>query len=83
MDSFGRTYDQVMQFSQQSELKRFERDRLLAAARLEGFKRQEFQLQRDIENVQAVAVAARAFGETMREVAEDLAGQAGRWKEAA
>jgi hypothetical protein len=78
MDSFGRTYDQVMQFSQQSELRRFERDRLLAAARLEGFKRQEFQLQRDMENVKAVTAAARAFADSMSEVAEDLAGQAAR-----
>ena len=59
MDAFGRTYDQVMQFSQQSELKRFERDRRLAAARLEGIDRQQWQLDRDIENVAAVGAAAR------------------------
>jgi hypothetical protein len=83
MDVLGRTYEQVMQFSQQSELKRFERDRLLAAARLEGFKRQEFQLQRDIENVEAVTAAARAFVQCMSEVADNLASQAMRRKEAA
>jgi hypothetical protein len=72
MDSFGRTYDLVMQFSQQTELKRFERDRLLAAGRLEGIERQKWQLERDMENVAAVGVAARAFIETMRNVADDL-----------
>jgi GH25 family lysozyme M1 (1,4-beta-N-acetylmuramidase) len=83
MDVFGRTYEQVMQFSQQSELKRFERDRRLAAARLEGIDRQKWQLDRDIENVKAVSAAARAFVETMTEVADDLAKQAARKKEAA
>lgn len=78
MDSLGRTYEQVMQYSQQTELKRFERDRLLAAARLEGFKRQEFQLQRDIENVKAVTEAARAFADSMARVAADFQLQAQR-----
>jgi hypothetical protein len=53
-------------------LKRFERDRLLAAGRLEGIERQKWQLERDMENVAAVGVAARAFIETMRNVADDL-----------
>jgi hypothetical protein len=83
MDQFGRTYDQVMQFSQQTELKRFERDRRLAAAKLEGIERQKWQLDRDIENVTAVSTAARAFIATMDEVAKDLADQSSRRKEAA
>ncbi len=66
MDAFGRTYDQVMQFSQQTELKRFERDRLLAAARLEGIERQKWQVERDMENVRAVdRRAAELFIEVM------------------
>jgi hypothetical protein len=83
MNEFGRTYDQVMQFSQQTELKRFERDRRLAAAKLQGIERQKWQLDRDTENVKAVSVAAQAFVETMEEVAEDLARQSARRKEAA
>jgi hypothetical protein len=83
MDGFGRTYDQVMQFSQQTELKRFERDRLLAAARLEGFDRQKSQVERDIENVRAVVAAAELFSEAMTETADELKRQSARRKEAA
>jgi hypothetical protein len=83
MDGFGRTYDQVMQFSQQTELKRFERDRLLAAARLEGFDRQKSQVERDIENVRAVIGAAEIFSQAMTEAAEELEKQAARRREAA
>jgi len=72
MDVHGRTYDQVMQFSQQSEVKRFEKDRLLAAQRLEGMERQKWQIGRDIENVAAVKTAAKAFITVMKETAEDL-----------
>ncbi|MGD0464363.1 MAG: 6-hydroxymethylpterin diphosphokinase MptE-like protein [Tepidisphaeraceae bacterium] len=83
MDGFGRTYDQVMQFSQQTELKRFERDRLLAAARLEGLDRQKSQVERDIENVRAVIAAAEAFSQAMTEAAQELKRQSARRKEAA
>lgn len=83
MDDFGRTYDQVMQFSQQSELRRFERDRLLAAVRLEGMDRQKWQVERDIENVRAVIAAAEAFCLAMAETAQELERQRERRKEAA
>jgi hypothetical protein len=83
MDGLGRTYDQVMQFSQQSELKRFERDRLLKAARLEGIERQKWQVERDMENVAAVGVAAKLFIESMDQTAEELEKQAKQWKAAA
>lgn len=83
METFGRTYDQVMQFSQQTELKRFERDRLLKAARLEGMERQKYQLERDMENVAAVTVAAKLFIQSMDEVAENLERQCQSRKEAA
>jgi hypothetical protein len=83
MDAFGRTYDQVMQFSQQTELRRFERDRLLAAARLEGMDRQKWQVERDIENVRAVIAAAEAFSLAMAEAAQELERQREHRKEAA
>jgi hypothetical protein len=83
MDVLGRTYEQIMQFSQQSELKRFERDRLLAAAKIEGADKQKRQVERDIENVQAVLAASRAFAKSMTEVADELELQSARRKEAA
>jgi hypothetical protein len=72
MDTLGRTYDQVMQMSQQSELRRFESDRRLAAARVQGADRQKRQIERDIENVRAVISAAAAFQVLMDEVASQL-----------
>lgn len=83
MDGFGRTYDLVMQFSQQSELRRFESDRRLAAVRPQGTSRQKMQVDRDIENVRAVIAAAQAFSQTMSEVADELQRQSARRKEAA
>jgi hypothetical protein len=61
MDQLGRTYDMVTQLTQQSELKRFERDRQVAASKAAGIQRQQLQVDRDIENVQAVIDAAAAF----------------------
>jgi hypothetical protein len=78
MDTLGRTYDQVMQLSQRSELRRFERDRRLAAKRAKGTERQKDQIERDIENVRAVITAAAAFQNLMDEVAEQLQRQAAR-----
>jgi hypothetical protein len=78
MDALGRTYDQVMQLSQRSELRRFESDRRLAARRAQGTDRQKIQIERDIENVRAVITAAQAFQTLMDEVAELLQRQAAR-----
>jgi hypothetical protein len=83
MERLGRSYDQVVQFSQESELRRFERDRRLAAARLDGAQRQKWQVERDIVNVRAVIAAAKSFGDLMAEVAQDLSLQSARRKEAA
>jgi hypothetical protein len=82
MDAFGRTYDLVMQFSQPSEYRRFERDRHLAAARPDAASRQKMQIERDVENVQAVIAAAQAFALAMTQTAEELKNQSIR-KEAA
>jgi hypothetical protein len=78
MDALGRTYDQVMQLTQQSELRRFEHDRRLAASRMQGADRQKRQIERDIENVRAVVTAAGAFQTLMDEVAGQLQRQAAR-----
>jgi hypothetical protein len=75
MDQHGRTYEQVMQFSQQTELKRFEKDRQIAAQRVSGVERQQRQVERDIDNVCAVEAAARDFQELMKRIARHLKNQ--------
>jgi hypothetical protein len=83
MNELGRTYDLVMQLSQQTELRRFERDRKLAAEKLDGLDRQKRQVLRDIENAKAVIEAARDFQKMMDEVADHWQTKAVRQKEAA
>jgi hypothetical protein len=83
MDSLGQTYDLVMQFSQQTELKRFEKDRRLSASRLDGMEKQKWQLERDLQNVAAVGEAARMFIATMEKVSAQLERQMQRNREAA
>ena len=73
MEENGRTYEQVMQFSQESELRRFEKDRALAAEKIEGFEKQKRQVERDIVNVRAVGAAAREFQKLMDEISAHLA----------
>ena len=83
MDEHGRTYEMVMQFSQQTELKRFKSDRHLTALRLGGFERQKHQVQRDIDNVRAVEAAASQFQQLMDQIAQRLAQPQSQAKEAA
>jgi len=75
MNELGRTYDQVMQLTQETELKRFSRDRDLAASGADGVERQRRQITRDIENVQAVRDAARAFDSLVTQVMSTLSEQ--------
>jgi len=73
MNELGATYDLVTQLTQSSELERFKADRKLSAAkRLEGNERQRRQVTRDIDNVRAVAEAAREFQHLMRETIDRL-----------
>jgi hypothetical protein len=72
MEKLGRTYELVMQFTQTTEMKKFEEDRRLVALRLEGTDKQRHQVRRDIENVRAVIAAATDFQELMHEVSENL-----------
>jgi hypothetical protein len=69
ISEFGQTFDLVMQMSQSTELKRFQDDRRIMAAKVEGIELQRRQVERDIENVRGVAEAARAFVGLMDEVA--------------
>jgi hypothetical protein len=79
MADLGRTYDQVTQLTQQTELQRFKRDRHVAASKAAGADRQRLQVERDIDNVQALIAAAGAFTRLMKETIQKLEAQlAGR-----
>lgn len=68
MNTFGQTYDLIMQLSQLTELARFHADRKISASRIDGPERQRRQVIRDIENVRGVSDAARQFQLLMRQV---------------
>ena len=72
MDQLGRCYDLIMQLTQMTELQRFERDRKIAASRVQGMDRQRRQVDRDIDNVQGVVAAAQEFQSLVNEVIESL-----------
>jgi len=74
MNELGATYDLVTQLSQPAEMKRFEADRKIAAAKSDGIERQRLQVTRDIENVRGVCEAAADFQVLMDEVIELLNG---------
>jgi hypothetical protein len=73
MNTFGRTYDLIMQLSQLTELARFHADRKITASRIDGAERQRRQVARDIVNVRGVCHAARQFQLLMRQVIVHLA----------
>jgi hypothetical protein len=54
-------YGLIMQLTQSTELTRFKADRKISAEHLEGVDLQRRQVERDIENVQAVIAAAGEF----------------------
>jgi hypothetical protein len=72
MNDLGAAYDLVIQFCQPAELKRFEADRKIAAAKAEADEKQRLQVSRDIENVAGVMQAAIEFQRLMDEVIEQL-----------
>jgi hypothetical protein len=61
IDAFGPTYDLITQLTQRSELKRFQQDRQIKGAKVSGVELQRRQIERDLENVKAVAAAAKDF----------------------
>jgi hypothetical protein len=73
MNELGATYDLVTQLTQSTELRRFKADRMLSAAqKLDENERQRRQIARDIDNVLAVADAARDFQQLMRDTIDLL-----------
>ena len=68
MNVLGATYDLITELTQSSQLKRFEADRKISAAKVAGLDRQRRQVGRDIENVRGVMEAAGEFQRLMDEV---------------
>jgi hypothetical protein len=55
MNDLGACYDLIAQLTQPTELKRFEADRRISAAKLDAREKQRRQVGRDIENVRGIA----------------------------
>lgn len=72
MNALGRTYDLVTQLTQTSEMRRFQADRKISAAKLSGLDLQREQVKRDIDNVRGVERAAKEFQGLMDEVIAQL-----------
>jgi hypothetical protein len=68
MNGLGACYDLVTQLTQSTELKRFEADRKISAARDDATERQRLQVERDIGNVRGIADAAADFQRLVRDV---------------
>jgi hypothetical protein len=68
MNSLGATYDLITELTQSSQMKRFQADRKISAAKLAGMERQRRQVARDVENVRGVMEAAAEFQGLMDEV---------------
>jgi hypothetical protein len=73
MNDLGPTYDLVTELTQSSQLRRFEADRKISAAKLDGTEKQRRQVDRDVENVRGVAEAAADFQLLIDEVIEKTA----------
>jgi hypothetical protein len=80
MNELGATYDLVTQLTQSTELQRFKADRQISASKaLDGNERQRRQVARDIDNVRAVADAARDFQHLMRDTIDLLHSRSSRF----
>ena len=79
MNELGPTYDLVTELTQSSQLKRYEADRKLSAARVDGTEKQRRQVMRDVENVRGVAEAASEFQTLMTDVIEHVSRELPRW----
>ena len=75
MNELGSCYDLVTHLTQQTEMERFRSDRKIAAARISATERQKLQVERDIQNVQAMCEAARDFQNMINQVLEILSAE--------
>ncbi len=76
MNQFDEDYQLIMQMTQSTELDRFKADRKLTASKATGMEKQKRQVDRDIENVRSVMMAAQEFAKLMTDVASRLRDQA-------
>jgi hypothetical protein len=72
INDLGKTYELLLQITQQSELNRMKADLRIDAERLDGNERQRRQTLRDIENVQAVRRAADDFQRMLATALEQM-----------
>ena len=79
MNELGPTYDLVTELTQSSQLKRYEADRKISAAKVDGTEKQRRQVMRDVENVRGVAEAALEFQTLMTDVIEHVSRELPRW----
>jgi hypothetical protein len=77
MNELHEAYHLITQLTQNTELKRFQADRKISAAKLAGAEKQKRQVQRDIDNVQGVIDASIEFQKLMREVIDSIKGRMG------
>ena len=75
MNELGGTYDLVTELTQASQLKRFEADRKISAAKIDGAEKQKRQVERDLENVRGVAEAAEVFRTMIDEVVAQISAE--------
>lgn len=75
MNGLGACYDLITQLTQTTELKRFEADRKISAARDDATEKQRRQVGRDVENVRGIAEASVEFQSMVRRVIDRLAAQ--------
>lgn len=80
MNDLGQCYDLITQLTQLTELRRFYRDRHIAAARVEGMELQSRQVGRDIDNARDVADAAGAFRKLMTDASAHVAEMVERYR---
>jgi hypothetical protein len=77
MNELGPTYDLITELTQSSQLKRFEEDRKISSAKVDGTEKQRRQVARDVENVRGIADAAAEFQTLMDQVIEQISGELG------
>ena len=77
MNAMHEAYHLITQLTQKTELKRFQADRKISAAKIDGAERQKRQVQRDIDNVQGVIDASMEFQKLMRQVIDSIESQIG------
>lgn len=72
MNRLGPTYDLVTQFTQQSEMKRFEADLALSSAGIDPHEKQRRQVLRDLANCESILAAARVFADFVTTTANEF-----------